>query len=324
VRTVPGAGAGFKNWRPQHLVGATRRGDGTLTGGHIELARNADIADFSLEQYFGTEARPVDDADWAKGWFKLNGEILGYYDYVRAKLAGGQLHFDPVKEVHDMVLSNCADLHYRVQAVDVAITAGIQKQPEPDRLPSNIYGTDGDWETFSSPSRDARLKTAFKELRDATERFVIMYERGGDPHLSYLGSDMVGDVLATYDRDTAACSIAYTRSDGSHVTIGYEEARQRLFRMSFDPYHCVERRWGASDAAELATCGDGATKQAWYAAEQPLRNQIDRTYGARMDYGLAELGTPGDGKGVAEPPDVDVRAYLVRVRGARPGVSAGY
>ena len=37
-----------------------------------------------------------------------------------------------------------------------------------------------------------------------------MYERGGDPHLSYLGDDMVGDLLQTYDRDTAACTITYS------------------------------------------------------------------------------------------------------------------
>ena len=48
---------------------------------------------------------------------------------------------------------------------------------------------------------------------------------------------------------------------------------------------------------------DGAAKQAWYAAEQSLRNQIDRTYDAQMDFTLGELGEPGPGKGVASPPD---------------------
>ncbi|MEI9885038.1 MAG: hypothetical protein WDN08_00845 [Rhizomicrobium sp.] len=129
TRTVPAAGAGFKNWRPQKLVGATLRADGTLTGGHIELARNAGIADFSTEQFYGNDTRP-DDAAWASGWFKLNGDITGYYDFVRAKLSGGQLHFDPIKEVHEMVLSNCSDLQYRVQAVEVAIAAG---DPAPSR-----------------------------------------------------------------------------------------------------------------------------------------------------------------------------------------------
>ncbi len=323
ARAVPGAGAGFKNWRPQSLVGAKRQADGTLTGGHIELAANAQITDFSTEQFFGNGERPA-DAAWFTGKFTLNGETVNYYDYLRAKLSGGLLVFDPIKEVHEMVQSNCSDLRYRVQAVEVAIAAGIQRRAEPDRLPSNIYGTDGDWETFSTPSRDARLKTAFKELRDTAERFVIMYERGGDPHLTYLGDDMVGELLQTYDRDTAACTIRYTRSDGVSVALGYEDARKRLFAMSFDPYHCVERRWGATDAGELASCADGAVKRDWYAAEQNLRNQIDRTYEARMDFTLPELAAPGDGKGVAEAPDTDVRAYLMRVRAARPGVTAGY
>ncbi len=324
TRTVPGAGAGFKNWRPQRLVGASRRADGTLAGGHIELARNAQIADFSTEQFFGNGTRPA-DANWASGAFTLNGEKIDYYDYVRARMsASGDLRFDPVKEVHEMAQSNCSDLQYRVQAVDIAIAAGMPNRPEPERLPANIYGTDGDWETFSTPSRDARLKTAFKELRDAVERFVVMYVRGGDPHLAYLGDDLPGDLLATYQRDTAACTLRYTRSDGSIVTLSFEDAARRLFAMSFDPFQCAERRWGATDAAELSTCRDGAVKQAWYAAEQKLRNQLDRTYEARMDFSLAELGTPGDGKGVATAPDIDVLAFLTRVREARPGNSAGF
>ena len=59
-----------------------------------------------------------------------------------------------------------------------------------------------------------------------------------------------------------------------------------------------------------ATCRDDALKAAWYDAEQNLRNQIDRTYDAEMDFTLDELKTPGPGKGVAAPPDVDVRGYL--------------
>ncbi len=88
ARAVPGAGAGFKNWRPQVLVGATRQPDGTLTGGHIVLAANAEIADFSTEQFFGNGPRPADDA-WFTGAFTLNGEKVNYYDYLRAKLSGG-------------------------------------------------------------------------------------------------------------------------------------------------------------------------------------------------------------------------------------------
>ena len=321
VRSRPGMGAGFKNWRPETLVGATRARDGVLTSGHIVLTKNADIPDFSETQYFGIGKRPDADRDWADGSFTLNGQAIDYYDYVRAMMAGGKLQFNPVKEVGDMVASNCADLHYRADAVKLAIAAGTQNLPEPERLPPNIYGTEGLWEIYSTPSRDARLKTAFKELRDQTARFVRLYV-AGDQRLVYRGSNLAADLLRVYDQAAAACRITYTRSDGSQVSFGYEEARRRLFRLSFDPYQCVEHRWGADTPAELATCKDGAVKRGWYAAEQNLRNQIDRTYEARMDFTLDELKTPGAGKGVAAPPEIDVRAYLMSVQGVKPAAPA--
>ena len=314
VRANPGVGAGFKNWRPLRLVDYSRRADGALVGGHVVLARNDEIPTYSDEQYYGNAGR-VADSDWANGTFTLDGEILDYYDYVRAKVGGGKLQFDPVKEVAEQVDSNCADLHYRAQAVDIAIAAGTQNRSEPDRLPRNIYGTSGDWETYSTPSRDARLKTAFKESRDNAQRFVEMYERGDRKHLLYTGNDVVGDMLSAYDQEAGRCSVTYRRSNGASVTLSYEDARKRLFLISFDPYQCIERRWGATDPEELSSCRDGEVKRAWYEAEQNLRNQIDRTYDARMDFTLADLQSPGPGKGVPQPPDTDTRAYLTSMRG---------
>jgi len=306
VRASPGMGAGFKNWRPLRLVDARMAGDGTLVGGHMVLARNGEIPDFALTQFFGT-GRGQDD--WRHAAFALNGQEMDYYDYVRSSLSGGRLRFDPVREVADVVASNCADLGYRADAVTLSLAAGLQNQPEPGRLPPNIYGTDGDWETYSTPSRDARLKTAFKELRDAAARFLNLGQ-AHDPRLAYDGRDLAGDMLAAYDRAAQACRIGYQRSDGMRVELGYEEARRRLFVLSFDPYQCVERRWGAA-GAELATCGDGLLKRRWYEAEQGLRNQTDRTYEARMDFTLDELQAQVPGSGVREPPDTDTRGLLL-------------
>ncbi|MEI9996870.1 MAG: hypothetical protein WDM91_19910 [Rhizomicrobium sp.] len=309
VRASPGMGAGFKNWRPVTLVGAVKQADGSFAGGHVVLPMNRQITDYSVEQFFGNGPRPDDDRDWRGGTFTLNKETMDYYDYVRARLAGGRLEFDPLKEVHDMVESNCADLHYRADAVTLARNAGLTDMPQPARLPPNIYGTEGDWETYSTPSRDARLKTAFKALRDQVARFMAMYQ-AGDPRLKYAGPGLAVDMLTMYDRTAAACRISYARSDGATVGFGYEDARKRLFLFSFDPYHCVEHRWGASDPRELATCRDGAVKRAWYVAEQPLRNQIARTYDVQMGFALGELTAHAPGSGVAAAPDTDVRTYL--------------
>lgn len=305
-RMKPSVGAGFKNWRPVRLAGFKTRADGVLVGGHVELAANQDIADFSGEQFFGNSRKPR-DADWKAGTFTLNGEVLDYYDYARAQLAGGTLLFEPVSEIADMARSNCLDLHYRAQAVALAIARGVQNRTEPDRLPYNIYGADGDWEMYSTPSRDARLKTAFKHLRDTAQRFVEM-AANHDPHLSYNGTDIAGDLLRAYDEATRYCKISYANSDGSRTTLNYEDARARLFAMSFDPYQCIEHRWGDTTAA---TCADSPLKRAWYDAEQALRNQIERTYDARMDFSLDDLQARHPG--VAAAPDTDVRAYLLSV-----------
>ncbi|HEY0107013.1 MAG TPA: hypothetical protein VGB91_13090 [Rhizomicrobium sp.] len=318
VRAAPGMGAGFKNWRPVTLVGAVKGADGTFAGGHVVLPANKAIADFSDEQFFGNGKRPDDERDWRDGGFALNGQAMDYYDYVRARLAGGKLEFDPVREVRDMVDSNCADLHYRDDAVTLALRVGLMNARQPSRLPPNIYGTEGDWEIYSSPSRDARLKTAFKELRDAVARFMTLY-RAGDPRLKYGGQNLAVDLLTTYDREAAACKLSYARSDGVPVVLSYEEARKRLFAMSFDPYHCVERRWGASDPRELASCADGPAKRAWYAAEQRLRNQLDRTYDVEMGFSLDELTAHVPGSGVDAPPDTDVRTYLWTMRSTPRG-----
>jgi formylglycine-generating enzyme required for sulfatase activity len=317
VRGPPAVGSGFKNWRPSRLVGYSQGGGGALVGGQIVLATNAEISDYSDEQFYGNGPRTSDES-WASGTFALNGEQLDYYDYVRAMMAGGTLEMHPVVELSDMVDELCTDLHDRVQAVSLSVAAGIQNRPEPGRLPRNIYGTSGDWETYSTPSRDARLKTAFKEMRDNVVRFINMY-RSGNHHLLYSGTDLVGDLLRTYDAQTAKCSVSYTRTDSSSVALPFEEVRTRLFKLSFDPYQCVERRWGATDPSELSTCQDGSEKQAWYAAEQNLRNQIDRTYDARMDFTLADLQTPGPGKGWPNPPNVDTRSVLLSTKGVTRG-----
>lgn len=307
TRSSPAMGAGFKRWRPQTLVGATQRPDGSYHGGHIVLSPDKDIADWSDEQFFGTETeRPK---AWNAGRFVLEGETLEYYDYVRRRLANAGFKYNPLDETRSMVRALCEDLKYRIDAVDVAIKANIHKRPQPDRLPNNIYGTDGDWETYSTPSRDARLKTAFKELRDEVARFLTLASAGSN-RLAYTGEDIRRDIRQVYLQESSACTIAYAKSDGSEKQLAFAEVARRLFSLSFDPHHCAERRWGAQEAEELATCPDGADKRAWYDAEQRLRNQPDRTYDVRMSFSLADLKKAAPGSGIDQPPVIDVLALL--------------
>ena len=84
-RAAPAIGAGFWNWRPIRLVDYRKADDGSLVEGRFTVATNAELSDYSPEQYYGTEQGA--DGDWKKASFRLRGKELGYYDFVKARLA---------------------------------------------------------------------------------------------------------------------------------------------------------------------------------------------------------------------------------------------
>ncbi|MEN6543624.1 hypothetical protein [Parvibaculum sp.] len=306
VRASPPMGAGFKNWRPLKLVGASRAGDGSYVGGYIVAATDGQLPSWSDEQFYGT-AR---GSGWQSGRFVYKGETLDYYDYVRRAVAGHDVIYDPLAETRSMVRGLCDDLHYRAMAIDIAVQAGLDAQPQPVRLPDNIYGTSGDWETYSTPSRDARLKVSFQELKDQVAKFLALH-KARSAHVAYRGTNLARDLATAYREEAGACAVVWTASDGSKRQMSFEEARRRLFDFSFDPYQCPERRWGAQ-GAELATCRDGDVKRRWYEAERRLRNQTERTYDVKMGFSLEELRADVPGSGQDAPPDVDVLSMLGR------------
>lgn len=307
ARSSQNAGAGFKVFRPLYLTGATRTSSGALVGGKVTTIPFSQIPGYSMEQHYGTD--PTPDKNWKKAVFKANGQVLPYYDWVRTKLAIGDLKYLPIEELTNAMDTLCSDIKDRIFAVEDAVAKGINQKPQPNRLPENIYGTSGEWESYSTPSRDARLKTSFVEIRKEIQKYVELY-RQGSPRVVYNGTNLGADLRNAYERAASACVVDYKRSDNSIVRLNYNHVAARLFLMSFDPYHCPELRWGASETSELSTCRDGSVKRNWYDAEQGLRNQIDRAYDARMGFSLDELRAGGPGTGVRMPPDVDLRSYL--------------
>jgi hypothetical protein len=290
-------GGGIKNWRPVKYV-----------KGSIVVAENKDIPDFSLEQYTGNVPGTMGDGEDAR--FRYNGVELGFYEYVRVAVSGGKSAYNPVYELRSTMRTLCNDLKDRALFVNMAIKDRINQKPQPDRLPDNIYGTDNmEWETYSTPSRDARIKTAFASFYASLQKMLFFW-KARDPRIVYDGIDLKGDLERMYAEEAEACRITYVNSAGKNVTLNFTDMMKRLFTMSFDPYHCIERRWGATSAAELSTCTDNATKQRWYRAEQRLRNQIDRTYEARMDFTVAQLEQGVLDSGQNEPPSTDIRAMI--------------
>jgi len=299
-------GGGLKNWRPFQLVGAHRK-NGALVGGHMAYAENSQINDFSLVQYVGTEPNKTQDVKKAR--FTYNGQELGFYEYVRVAVSGGKMDFNPVYELKATMGTLCNDLKDRAQYVDLAFADGVAPKPHPSRLPDNIYGSDNvEWETYSTPSRDARIKTAFAQFyKDMNEMIGLWINR--DPRIVYDGYDLKKDLQAAYAQASDACTITYLNSNKRPVSMTFDDMAQRLFKMSFDPYQCIELRWGAT-GDERESCPDSKSRVKWYEAEQRLRNQPDRTYDAQMGFDVDELNHHVKGSGIDAPPPVDIKSLI--------------
>lgn len=307
VRSRPVQGAGFKNFRPLTLVNAKLDSSGAYVGGRIVGTPNAQLPLFSTEQFYGTQPDPA--GSWSKGKFIINGQTVDFYEYVRMSLTQGEQHIDPLQDMAQLTADICVSLKDRVASVEASRTSGVYLKAHPATLPLNIYGSEGEWENYATPSRDARLKVAFADLLAQTKSNVERYKKR-DPVIKYNGGNLAADLFNVYAQQAQACQFSYTTTNGQTVKMNLEAARQRLFAMSFDPYHCIERRWGARMDQELASCTDDANKTAWYNAEKWLRYQTERRYDARMDYSLDQLTGPLNGVGVEAPPDVDIVGYL--------------
>ena len=85
MRGDPKLGSGFRNFRPIKLVDYTTAPDGALINGRFVLASNAEIPDYSAEQYYGSEANATHD--WKMAAFKAGGKDLGFNDYVKVRMA---------------------------------------------------------------------------------------------------------------------------------------------------------------------------------------------------------------------------------------------
>jgi hypothetical protein len=118
-----GLGGGFKNFRPLKLVGAELRADGSYVGGHMVLAANDAIADFSLEQYRGNA--PDAKADDPGTQFRYNNVPLDLYEYARASMSNGSFAFNPVYELEVTMGSLCRDAKAGTKEADARVKSGF-------------------------------------------------------------------------------------------------------------------------------------------------------------------------------------------------------
>lgn len=171
----------------------------------------------------------------------------------------------PVTQFVEMVDDLCTTAGARVPVVDAAkrLTTGAL-----GALPTNIYSASGDWQTHSTPGRDTTLRGKVRDIAS----YVDENTQGAD------GAAVARKLLAAWNERSAACRLSYKSSTGAATPLALGDVVKRAYKISFDPYHCPELRWGAEiGSSEYATCNTQSEAHLKrYNDEQTLRHHLDR------------------------------------------------
>jgi hypothetical protein len=139
-----------------------------------------------------------------------------------------------------------------------ALTGGkrIVEMPEG----AKIFEAEGDWEDFSTPSRDLRLLIAVDVARAVPARVESRPSRFAMPPERSAAEVRKGleERLALEFRER---KFSYIRTDGSTwgLTLKDVADREESLEIAYDPNDCVELRWGARPGSdEASTCVDHA------------------------------------------------------------------
>lgn len=220
-------GAGFKRFRP---VVRDR------TSGRLVHARNSDLPDYSATDQY-------------------SGGVEGFYDKIEDVLS--PVPSSPMQALLEALQALEEQVTTRVRSIDggrrfLGGAPPVVEMPEREK----IFETTGQWEDFSTPSRDLRLLIAIDVVRALPARVVRRPERYLFPKSEPV--DRVRqDLEDRLGRELRDRKFEYVRSDGSAWQLSLQDVidRQEALEMAYNPNDCVEARWGApASSPEASTC----------------------------------------------------------------------
>jgi hypothetical protein len=286
-RSRPDQGLGFYRFRPLHLVNAKQAFNGEIYGGKLVPATDAELyqaGKWSVDQWFGPASNiapgtTVDPNAWKSAY-----KSPGFFDYLATQLRDPNVIIPADSVAGDMMISLCDQMQQRVTDVAAFVAANINQQQHPYQLPANVFGEeDPTWGQYSTPGRDGRIRASVGDIiKTAVTQFRLA--KAGDPVIKFDG-DSAAYVAALRGRIAAmdkSCLVKYVNSKNQTITLTFQQVLARLNKMSFDPYFCPEKAWGAS-GDELKTCVDTDTDNSWYRAEAPMRNTVGKTSATDKD-----------------------------------------
>lgn len=218
--------AGFKRFRTVLRDPAT---------GKWRHLRNAELPAYSLDQY--------------------GAGVEGFYDKMDDALSPRPL--DPMQALLETVDALAEQVDTRVRSVENGrkfLASGKAAADMPDG--AKIFETTGDWEDFSTPSRDLRLLIAIDVARGVPARVARRPERYAMPAGETIDA-VKARLEARLATELTTRKFSYTRTDGSPWSLALQDVVDRAasLEMAYNPNDCVEQRWGApAGTDEARTC----------------------------------------------------------------------
>ena len=233
------AGAGFKRFRPV----TARRGEVIGLANERIATEHPELAPWSGEQYGLTKD--------------------GFYDRVEGLVNPRPLRLEDALEVLLSALFEQAKA--RVVSVDNG-EARVSSSRKTIEMPTGhaVFETTGDWEDYSTPSRDMRLLIAVDTVTGFPDAVRRQPQRFGLPASGAELESAVGALDARIKARLGELAFEYTRSDGSRQTLSLADvlARAPALEVAYNPNDCVEVRWGAPEGSpERVPCKRRAPRQ---------------------------------------------------------------
>ncbi len=219
--------AGFKRFRPVLRDRAT---------GKMRHLTNGELTEYSPTDQYG-------------------GGVEGFYDKMDDVLSPAPL--DPTQALLETVQALEEQVKTRVNSVENGrkfLETGKDAAEMPEG--AKIFETTGEWEDFSTPSRDLRLLIAIDVARALPSRIARRPERYAMP-AGKTPEQVRMELEARLAGELKGRTFEYQRSNGSSWKLTLEDvaSRQAALEMAYNPNDCVEARWGApSGSEEASTC----------------------------------------------------------------------
>ena len=226
-----------------------------------------------------------------------------YYGEVRNRLSKRKI--DPLKSLEATIREDIyAEVLDRVESVELGWEVGRQTAIP---VPPNIYTAEGNWEAYATPSRDLRLRRAILQLPEEIRTYLRLRRDAPSrltPGTPRIPSRLGYLLLKRKDKLFRELNFSYKNSLGQRVSLSLADLEKRLFRLSFDPNHPPELRWGAT-GSELAIASRRHPRYYHdYARQQPWRDRLEKKRG---------LMSPSDPDNPSSPPAHDISALIEAV-----------